>query len=135
MKTSKKFTLQTQHGHLRYSSCSVLTNYGIVSTSKGRPHPLSVNSLLKVRYGDDIFGGVGTLKQLEEKAEKLELLYMAGGFPSSKWNPNHSKFSKRRLSHSSSDSSIDFDNESAKIFGLRWLPHKDVFTFSPKLIL
>lgn len=103
---------------------------------EGTRYPLAVLVLRKGRYVDDIFGGTDTLERAQEITNQLTKLCMAGGFKLQKWiNNNPSVLNSIQTEKWIELSSIRIKDEIiTHTLGLSWLPEKDAFKFTAKLI-
>ncbi|XP_034945021.1 uncharacterized protein [Chelonus insularis] len=61
---------------------------------EGKNFPLAIDTMLKGRYVDDIFGGADSIKEAEQKAKQVNNLCMAGGLPLRKWISNNAEILK-----------------------------------------
>ncbi|XP_034936335.1 uncharacterized protein [Chelonus insularis] len=99
---------------------------------EGQRFPLAKDPLIKGRYIDDIFGGSDSHEQLKEIASQVIQLCAAGGFPLAKWHSNSLNFIQHISTSSPSETTHIFENSSAKLLGLSWIPRSDTFKFNSK---
>ncbi|XP_045777856.1 uncharacterized protein LOC123875852 [Maniola jurtina] len=103
-----------------------------LAEDEGKKYPLAAAVINAGQfYMDDVICTTHTVEDAIELADQLSEMFAAGCFDLLKWSSNSSQFLEhypKELLHPSL--AISFEPESSqKVLGVKWKPHKDLFTF------
>ncbi|XP_045769755.1 uncharacterized protein LOC123870473 [Maniola jurtina] len=103
-----------------------------LAEDEGKKYPLAAAVINAGQfYMDDVICTTHTVEDAIELADQLSEMFAAGCFDLLKWSSNSSQFLEhypKELLHPSL--AINFEPESSqKVLGVKWEPHKDLFTF------